>query len=257
MVNRSVEEIIRDYFGPGTDSFLSHVSINTVVFAYDHPVLKVLAHRISGQDVWMLPGGYVKKDEGLDEAAYRNLELSGIGEVFLRQVRTFGEARRFQGITAISKGVSPEFEKIIKWVSERFIAVVYYGLVKYNGTKLADGGISAESKWMEVNGKDPFAMDHASIIAGTRKVLATDLLNHPVAENLLPSTFTMNEMRGLYEAILDRDIDRGTFRRKIMSLGILDKVGRIQDSPGRPADIYSFVHDKYLRSLAEETKFGF
>jgi len=257
MGQRSADEIIREYFGTGTDSYLPHVSINAVVFAYDHPDLKVLVHRIPDQELWILPGGYVKKEEDLDKAAHRNLELSGIGEVFLRQVSTFGEARRFQEINALRQDVSTEYGKILQWVSQRFVTVVYYGLVKYNETKLADGGISAESRWMDVKGTDPFAMDHASILSGTRKILATELMNHPVAERLLPLRFTMNELRGLYEAILDRNIDRGTFRRKIMNRDILDKVGKLQDSPGRPADVFKFNRNRYYHSLKEEAKFGF
>ena len=257
MSQKSIDDIIKDYFDTGTNTFLPHVSINAVVFAYDHPYLKVLAHRIPGEDLWILPGGYVKKEEDIDEAAHRNLELSGIGEVYLRQVRTFGEAKRFQGITGIRQYVSPEYEKIFQWTSQRFVTVVYYGLVKYTGTKLADGGISAESKWMEVKGTDPFAMDHAAILAETRKILATELMNHPVAERLLSLRFTMNELRGLYEAILDRNIDRGTFRRKIMNQDILDKVGKLQDSPGRPADVFKFNRNRYYHSLKEEAKFGF
>lgn len=257
MRQRTLDDIIKDYFGKGTSAFLPHISINVVVFAYDHPHLKVLAHRIPGQELWILPGGYVKKEEDLDEAACRNLRLTGIGSVFLRQVRTFGETNRLQGLSAIEQDVSPDYASVIKWITQRFITVVYYGLVKFSDTKLAHGGISAESKWMEVNGTDELVMDHAGIIDGTRKVLAGELMDHPVAENLLPVTFTMNELRGLYESILGRNIDRGTFRRKILRQGILDKVGKIQDTPGRPADIFMFNHDSYFKSLQEETRFGF
>ena len=114
MDEQSLKEILKRYFASGTKSFLSHISINTVVVAYDHPRLVVLAHRLPGQNVWMLPGGYIKKKENLDDAAYRNLKLSGIDHVFLRQIMTFGDARRVTGIHLMKKGHVSGYNKILK-----------------------------------------------------------------------------------------------------------------------------------------------
>lgn len=257
MDERSLKEILKQYFVSGTKSLLPHVSINAVVVAYDHPRLLVLAHRLPGQKLWMLPGGYVKKKENLDDAAYRNLKLSGIDHVFLRQIMTFGDARRVTGIHLMKQGRVAGYNRILKWASGRFVTVVYYGLVSFSKTKLINGGITAESKWLDMNGKERLAMDHAQIISETRKILASEMLNHPVALSLMPTSFTLNDLRGLYEAVLNRTIDRGTFRRKILSQGIIEKVGNQIDGAGRPSDVYRFDKEAYLRSLGEETKFGF
>lgn len=257
MNKRSIDKILEEYFEDGIKSFLSHVSINCVVFGYDHPVLKVLVNRLPGQDFWLLPGGYIKKEENINDAAYRNLRLSGIDNVFLRQIQTFGDAHRVPVYTAPEVSFSKKHAKIMHWVSRRFVTVNYYGLVNFKRISIVSGGLSYESKWMDVNSPDHLGLDHAKIINETRKILATELQNYPVASNLLPETFTLNELRGLYEAILVRKIDRGTFRRKILSMGVIEKTDSLKDLKGRPADIFRFNQVNYLHSLSEETKFGF
>jgi 8-oxo-dGTP diphosphatase len=88
-------------------------------------------------------------------------------------------------------------------------------------------------------------------------MLVTELQNHPVASSLLPDMFTLNELRGLYEAILDRCIDRGTFQRKILKQGIVEQIDKRRDAMGRPAHLFRFNREIYLRSLTEETRIGF
>jgi len=256
-MDRSLKNILEEYFKGGTDSFLPHLSINNVVFGYDHPRLKVIVHRVPGQDFWLLPGGYIKYEENLGDAVYRNLKLSGIENVFLRQIRTFGDAFRIAGYTAKEEAQNSKDKDILHWVSRRFVTIVYYGLVKYHQTRLVNGAIFSETKWMDVNNLDNLAGDHASIIVETRKMLVTELQNHPVASSLLPESFTFNELRGLYEAILNRSIDRGTFRRKILKQGIVEQIDKRKDVIGRPSHIFQFNQEIYLKSLADETKFGF
>ena len=91
----------------------------------------------------------------------------------------------------------------------------------------------------------------------TRRLLSTELLNHSVASNLLQKNFTLNELRGLFESILDRTIDRGTFRRKMLHLGIIKQIDERKDSVGRPSHLYHFDQEVYHRLLKEQTKFGF
>jgi ADP-ribose pyrophosphatase YjhB (NUDIX family) len=256
-MERSIQIILDEYFEAGVESFLSHVSINNVVFGYDHPHLKVLVQSIPGYDFLMLPGGYIKCEENVEDAVYRNLKLSGIDDVFLRQIGTFGDAFRIPGLSEIAYKENSKYGDILRWASRRFITVVYYGLVKYNQIRLDKGAISSESTWIDVNKLENMGVDHASIILETRKMLLTELQNHPVASRLLPESFTFNELRGLYEAILNRNIDRGTFRRKILKQGIVEQIDTRKDALGRPSHLFRFNEELYLKSLSEETKFGF
>lgn len=245
------------YFELGIDSFIPHLSINCIVFAYKDPVLKVLVQRLFENDLWYLPGGHVYKEEDLEEAAYRNLEYSGLKDAFLRQFKTFGDKSRVTK-DSIPENFSIEIPNdILDWVTQRFVTVGYYALVDINRVKLKRSFFSNENMWQDVNHLDPLVFDHAEIVREARKVLAEDLLSFPVIPNLLPETFSMPELRRLYEAILNRPIDRGTFRRKMLLSGILEKVGKQDNPTRRPAFLYKLNQEEYLRSLMEETKFGF
>ncbi|MDX8337782.1 hypothetical protein SLH46_01220 [Draconibacterium sp. IB214405] len=256
-MQEKVTDILKNYFSDGMDALLPHVSINVVVFAYDDFKLKVYLKNISPLKSWLLPGGHVRKDENLEEAAYRNLSLFGLNNVFIRQIKSFGDVDRVADIVPADYNAELVTEEFAKWATQRFISVVYYGLVRHNEVEPVTSDFLGESKWMDVKDLEPLAMDHAEIILETKKLLINELLNHPVAFNLLPETFTLNELRGLYEAILDRSIDRGTFRRKMLKQGTVEKVDLRKDALGRPAHLYRFNKEVYFKSLDQEAKFGF
>jgi len=247
-----------DIFAEGVEAFIPQLSINCVVFKYGHPNLKVLFHSLHGTDQWFLPGGFVKQDESLQEAAYRNLSYSGIEQVFLRQIHTFGETVRKFNFSPSEFSDNKSIRQYIDWASsKRFITVVYYGLVKEDTIVNTPNGIFQGFNWIDVDQLKNIAMDHANITLEAKKILSTEILNHPVASGLLQESFTLNELRGLFEAINNRKIDRGTFRRKMLKLGIVEQVDERKESVGRPAYLYRFNQKAYHRLLKEETKFGF
>lgn len=256
-MSSKLEEIFITYFSEGVETFLPHLSINCVVLGFRHPDLKVLAHKMQVVDNWLLPGGYVKKTESVDEAANRNLKLFGIEEVFLRQIKTFGDVNRVNGIDRTK--INPDYMQsdLFDWIDQRFVSVVYYGLVNLSATNVNPGGLMDDFAWFDVDKTDGFAMDHAQIVSETRKILSTEILNYPVISSLLPELFTINELRGLFESILNRPIDRGTFRRKMLKLDLIEQIDEKKDSPGRPSHLFRLKMDNYNRYLEEENKFGF
>ncbi|WP_321374885.1 hypothetical protein [uncultured Draconibacterium sp.] len=256
-MQEEINDKLKNYFSEGMEVFLPHVSINVVVFAYDDFKLKVFLKNIPQLKSWLLPGGHVRRDENLEEAAYRNLSLFGVNNVFIRQIKSFGDVDRVSDI--VPTDYKAEFAKseFAKWATQRFISVVYYGLVRFRDVEPTTSDFFGESTWMDVNDLEPMVMDHAEIIHETKKLLINELLTHPVAFNLLPETFTLNDFRGLYEAILDRSIDRGTFRRKMLKQGLVEKVDLRKDVLGRPAHLYRFNKKVYYKSLEQEAKFGF
>lgn len=251
------ETLLQTYFQDGVEAFLPQVSINCVVFKYEHPQLKVLVHQFPGMEEWYLPGGYVRKEESLEAAADRNLSYSGIERVFLQQIQTFGEVDRIAN-SAFPTGVGPQWlQDIVAWVSQRFITVVYYGLIREVKGEVQSGGLFQAVDWRDISDLQGMAFDHAKIIRETHALLATELLNRPVAANLLPEAFSLTELRGLFEVILGRPIDRGSFRRKMLRLGILKQVAERKESVGRPAQLFSFDESAYLHLLEKENQFGF
>ncbi|RMG55528.1 MAG: hypothetical protein D6722_27705, partial [Bacteroidetes bacterium] len=152
---------------------------------------------------------------------------------------------------------SPLVNRIMAWAAQRFISVVYYGLVHSPQDIVRAGGLFGEGAWLDVDQLEGIGLDHAHIAQESRKLLATELLNRPVAAHLLPDTFTLNELRGLFEVILERSIDRGSFRRKMLKLGILVQTDEKKDAGGRPAHLYRFQQEAYTHLLAQENQFGF
>lgn len=254
---KSYEAILDRYFADGIEAYMPQVSINCVVFKYEHPHLKVLFHSLPGIDLWYLPGGYVKNEESLEEAAYRNLSYSGIEKVFLKQIHTFGKVERIPRPTDSDFSESSKINELISWTKKRFITVTYYGLVNNANAGTVSRGLFKEADWYDVDQLKDIALDHANITTAARKILAKELLDHPVASSLLQNCFTLNELRGLFEAILDRTIDRGTFRRKMLKLGIIEEVDEKKVTKGRPSNLYRFNQEAYDHLLKEEKKFGF
>ncbi len=256
MSQTGYEKLLEEYFKEGVDTFLPQVSINCVVFKYEHPKLKVMFHAIPFMPELLLPGGYVKKEESLEEAAYRNLSYSGVDKVFLRQVQTFGEVNRITS-SSFPSTTDSTVSEFLEWASQRFITVVYYGLVNELNSPLQDKGLFSELVWLDVDQLDKIAMDHAHITQETKRILANEILSQPIASSLMEETFTLNELRGLFEVIMERNIDRGTFRRKMLQLGIVEEANEKKDTKGRPSLLYRFNQVQYEKVLKEQTKFGF
>ena len=99
-------------------------------------------------------------------------------------------------------------------------------------------------------------MDHGEILQSAREFLMKELPYTPIPSNLLPPQFTLPDLLALVESILNRKIDRPNFRRKILSTGMLEKVGIDNSGKRRPADMYKFKYGKET-FLRDEFKFGF
>ncbi len=253
------EKILKEYFSKGTDHLLPNVSINCIVFGYDHPNLKVLAQKIPFNDLdsWVVPGGFIEREEELEAAAHKILKQSGIKDVFLKQVGAFGGLEKMFDQPFIESELPKEYFEIVEWISKRFVQVVYYGIVNFHDTNLlSDEGV-LNSAWMNIEDTSKLPPSHTHLVHETKKKLITETITDPIVLNFFPESFTLNQLRGFYEAILNRPIDRGTFRRKYLSMGLLEKVDEKSAERGRPSYLYKFNKVKYLDSLNEKVKFGF
>ena len=257
MKKGALAESVRNYFERGINAFLPHLSVNCVVFGFDGSHLKVLIHRFGENEFWMLPGGYIYREENLDAAAQRNLSLWGLEKVLLRQFQTFGEAQRVNDRFMTDRTSISLPNEIYHWVTQRFVTVGYYALVDYTKVQLEPGPWSSECIWMDIDHLPDLFLDHTEIVRKARKVLSEDLLNYPVLQYLLPERFSIPELQQLYEAILNRTIDRGTFRRKIVGMGILENAGKQSNAERRPAYLFTLNQQKYADSLLKKVKFGF
>jgi 8-oxo-dGTP diphosphatase len=208
------------------------VAVVVAIFTVVDDDLRVLLIRRSAEpfrDSWALPGGLLAEGETLDRAAARKLlDETGVQDVYLEQLYTFGELSRDDGAR---RGARPQ----------RGIAVAYFALVQHEQVRLRESG-EWQPAWHSVYSLPPLAFDNNTVVDYAVRRLRSKLEYTNVAYSLLPRQFTLSELQAVYEAILDRELDKRNFRRRMLSLGIIKPAGGTRkEGAHRPAQLYTFT----------------
>lgn len=230
--------------------YMPGFSIDCAVFGFHDGALKILLIKIKDQDLWGLPGGYIKKQEGLKEAASRILkDRTGAQNIYLQQFRVFGELNR-------SEDFFNDYEDTL-WHKQRFISMGFYALVDYSQVQLMIDDISKACEWVSIEELPEFMMDHKNIYEHALIALRKQLNYKPIGYNLLPETFTMPELQRLYEIILNKKLNRGNFYRKMTGYDILEKLDEPRKGGAHKApNLYRFDLNKYGTALKSGFKEG-
>jgi 8-oxo-dGTP diphosphatase len=206
------------------------LTVDCVVFGFDEGELKVLLierglEPFKGR--WALPGGFVRVDETLDEAARRELvEETGLKNVFLEQLYTFGEVER-----------DPR---------ERVVSIAYYALVKLSDHRAKAATDAANAQWFPVSKLPKLAFDHPEILSTALARLQGKVRYQPIGFELLPEKFTLSQLQHLYEAVLETELDKRNFRKKVLSFGLLVPLEETQMvGRHRPAQLFRFDQKRY------------
>jgi len=236
---RKIQDLTKAVTNPFDNFFKSAFTVDNIIFGFDEADLKVLLIKrgeVPFENQWALPGNFVHQNENLDAAVERVLEeLTGLKQVYLEQVRTFGRVNRHP--------------------FGRVITVAYYSLIKISDYRLHASSIAQEIAWFsidEVKELDlPF--DHAEIFEACFNRLKLNVKRQPVGFQLLPPKFTLTKLQHLYEAILEEKLDKRNFRKKILSMDFLIDLNQLQEGVAhRPAKLYKFDPDRYTRLYEEE-----
>ena len=225
----------------GLDRFFkSGLTVDNVIFGFDEGDLKVLLIKRNEEPFinrWGLPGYFINADEELEDAAYRVLEEStGLKNVYLEQVRTFGSVNRH-----------PE---------GRVITVAYYSLVKISHYKLQPSAFAEKAQWFSLRDVGELPFDHNEILDACFARLQKQVRGRPVGFELLPPKFTLTDLQHLYEAILETKLDKRNFRKKILAMKLLVDLNEMQEGVAhRPAKLYQFDKSKYEEFVAEGFNF--
>jgi 8-oxo-dGTP diphosphatase len=176
---------------------------------------------------WALPGGFVRVDETLDDAARRELhEETGLTEIYLEQLYTFGALNR-----------DPR---------ERVVSVAYYALVNPTGHTVEASTDARRAAWFSVTNLPPLAFDHAEILEAARERLRNKVRYQPIGFELLPEQFTLRQLQEMYEVILGRELDKRNFRKKVLGMRIVKETSETeQDVAHRAARLYRFDKRRY------------
>ncbi|GAB3162834.1 NUDIX hydrolase [Telluribacter humicola] len=254
-------EILLSFLKDYRDHYLPSVSLDLVIFGFHEGQMKVLLIRFKGSQDWLLPGGRVRKDEDLNEAAYRSLrERTGLEKLFLQQFQTFGKVDRLTHFsweeTLTKMGLKEPLESLgvdIASFWSRDISVGYYALVEYTKVNPTPDIMSDECQWWDIDQVPQLLFDHNDMIRLALKTLRRQLSYQPIGYNLLPEEFTMSELQSLYETILGRKLDRRNFYKQIMNYDVLERLEKRPTIPASKAPyLYRFKKERYEQLLNEE-----
>ena len=214
------------------------LTVDIVVFALDENDLQVMLIQRALEPFerqWALPGGFVQLDETLDEAARRELqEETGLKNIFLEQLYTYSMVDR-----------DPR---------ERVITAAYFALVNLEGHTVRASTDARNAAWFSCNDLPALAFDHEEILSDALERLRGKVRYQPIGFELLPKKFALRQLQHMYEVILDREIDKRNFRKKIASMDILIELDEIEKNVAhRAARLYKFDKKKYDK----KTKQGF
>jgi 8-oxo-dGTP diphosphatase len=230
-----------------TKGYLQHIAYDSVVFGFSGEKLKILIMKYHNTGLFALPGGFVKHDEDLNDAVRRGLkERTGLDNIYLEQFYAFGGVARYKPevMETIMKANGQALEQH-SWLLDRFISVAYYALINYEDVVPTPDALSDSCDWYSLDELPNLMLDHADIVAKALQTLRDNLERKLVGMNLLPTLFTMKELQKVYEAILGEKLHRGTFQRKILSLGILKRHEKQFSGAAHKAPfLYSFEQKK-------------
>ncbi len=209
------------------------LTVDCIVFGLDaQQELKVMLIQrdippFQGQ--WAIPGGFVRIEETLEAAALRELqEETGIHDVFLEQLYSFGELER-----------DPR---------DRTVTVAYFALINLAEQEIKATNDAREANWFALSEIPQLAFDHDKILQTAIARLRSKIRYEPIGFELLPTKFTLSQLQKLYETVLDRKLDKRNFRKKILSMDLLIDIDEVEQGVShRAAKLYQFDETKYLQ----------
>lgn len=210
-----------------------HVAVDCIIFGFDQGELKLLIHKRQFEPAkgeWSLFGGFVQNEESLNAAANRILfELTGLEEVYMEEIQTYGEVYR-----------DP---------AGRVISVAYYALIPAKEYTEASNSKSGAT-WLSLKELPPLIMDHNMMVEKGLRRLKKRATTQPIGFELLPREFTMPQLQALYEAIYQVVLDKRNFRKKILAMDVLIKLDSKDKSSSRKgAFLYKFDPGKYIKLM--------
>lgn len=244
---------------------LNSISVDCVIFGFDNSGLRVLLNQIdkdalklslpeqvttdqikklyeqhpvlTNDHYWSLFGGHVPENQDLDEFAKALLfQATGVNNVFLQQIHTFGSLERVP--------------------YTRVITIGYYALINPDYYHLKLSGLAKSLQWFNLNELPPLCFDHDKIIEQALIKLRQEVMYHPVGFHLLPENFTLTEIQSLYEVILNKKMDTRNFRKKLAKMELLVDSGKKQQNVAhRAAKLYQFDIQVYEKLKKEGLNF--
>ncbi len=215
------------------------LALDCIIFGFDREELRILLIKRNFEPElgkWSLIGGFLKNKENLDQAASRILHhLTGLNHIYMEQLYAFSKVDR-----------DPE---------ERTISVAYYALIDI-ASHDQDLIRLDSAQWFSLKKAPPLIFDHNSMVDRAIARLRRRALGKPIGFELLPEKFTMRQLQKLYEAILNKKLDKRNFVNKVNALDILVKLKEKDMGSSRKGSfLYQFDKEKYDAKVVEGFNF--
>jgi 8-oxo-dGTP diphosphatase len=211
---------------------IKNISIDCVIFGFENSALEVLLVKRAIQPekgMWALPGGFIKKNELVENAAKRILEVTtDVKNIYLEEVAVFDSVDRYP-----------------LW---RVFTIAHFALIGAENYALSPGVDTSEVSWFKLHELPELPFDHAQIIKVALAKLQSRVRYKPIGFELLPEKFTLPQLQKLYEEILEKKIDKRNFRKKLLKMNLLKRLPE-KDTLNirRAAYLYKFEKSTYNR----------
>lgn len=205
------------------------ISVDCIIFGFDNKKLNLLIGRRKmdpGRGEWSLYGGFVNEKESLEDTTQRVLyELTGMKNIYMRQVGAFSDINRDPG--------------------ERVISVAYCSLINvkdYDKNLLKKHGV----EWVDIDELPQLYSDHNKMVRQAVSQLRRRISTEPLSFNLLPELFTLTQLQNVYEAVTGEETDKRNFRKRVKTMDFIEKTELIDKKTSkRGAALYRFNKKAY------------
>jgi 8-oxo-dGTP diphosphatase len=236
--------------------YLPHLSIDCAIFGYQEGELKLLLVKNKIITDWCLPGGFIKREENLDEAAGRiSKERTGIKNLFLKQFKTFGDPDR-NGYRSFDE---ERFFKLTgvripakTWLLDRTASIGFYAITDISHASPEADILSSECAWFPIDHLPKLAFDHDEMVREALLTMRVHLYHYPIGKNMLQEKFTLRDIHLFYETMLGKKLNASNFPNKLISLGLLEKLNEKKSiGAHRSPTFYKFNSKVYNKALKE------
>ncbi|GJM33331.1 MAG: DNA mismatch repair protein MutT [Saprospiraceae bacterium] len=215
------------------------VAVDCIIFGFDREALKLLLFKRKIEpfkNEWSVIGSFVKPTESVDLAAVRVLEeYTGLQDIFMEPLGCYGEVNRDPGARVVSQA--------------------YFALIRLDEQE-EQMVETHQAHWFDLTTVPTLILDHNQMVKDALEKLRRKARYRPIGFELLPEKFTIPQLKDLYEAINQRKLDRRNFRKKILSMDILEKLDEKDKSNSRKgAFLYRFNKKKYEEMVKKGVNF--
>jgi 8-oxo-dGTP diphosphatase len=248
---------IRHFFKEGHWDYRPCLTIDCAIFGYHDGELQVLLIKNKIITKWCLPGGFVRKDESLAQAATRiTAERTGIANLFLKQFKAFGDPGRNDPRGAFEPEKLFELTQVKmeedSWLTGETVSVGFYAITDIVTAKPKADFLSSECAWYPVDKLPPLGFDHDEMLREALFAMRMHLYHFPIGKNFLQQKFTLKEIKRFYEVMSGKELNASNFPNKLISLGLIVKLDEKRNiGAHRSPAYYKFDEESYEKALRE------